>query len=115
MRTDRNAHIYIFLKMIENATNGLAGHTDNITCRVYARIGLLGNPSDAFGGKVIAASINNFFSEVTCSSSEGGIIFVPHELHDPGSFDDLAALDQHITSKGYSGGVRLLQVFLRLD
>ena len=35
-----------------------------VTSRVYARIGLLGNPSDGYGGKTIALSIDNFWAEV---------------------------------------------------
>lgn len=36
----------------------------NITQRVYARIGLLGNPSDSYYGKTISLSLANFFAEV---------------------------------------------------
>jgi glucuronokinase len=35
-----------------------------ITHRAYARIGLLGNPSDGFFGKTIAVSLENFFAQV---------------------------------------------------
>jgi hypothetical protein len=35
-----------------------------ITNRVYARIGLLGNPSDGFYGKTISFSLQNFHAEV---------------------------------------------------
>ena len=35
-----------------------------ITRRAYARIGLLGNPSDGFFGKTIAVSLQNFYAEV---------------------------------------------------
>ena len=36
----------------------------NITERVYARIGLLGNPSDSYYGKTISLSLANFYAEV---------------------------------------------------
>ena len=36
----------------------------SITQRVYARIGLLGNPSDSYYGKTISVSLANFFAEV---------------------------------------------------
>ena len=36
----------------------------SITERVYARIGLLGNPSDSYYGKTISLSLANFFAEV---------------------------------------------------
>ena len=35
-----------------------------IVRRVYARIGLLGNPSDGFFGKTISLSLQNFYAEV---------------------------------------------------
>ncbi len=31
--------------------------------RVYARIGLLGNPSDGFFGKTVSLSLANFYAE----------------------------------------------------
>ena len=36
----------------------------SITSRVFARIGLLGNPSDGFFGKTISLSLANFYAEV---------------------------------------------------
>ena len=38
--------------------------------RAYARAGLLGNPSDIYGGRVIAFAFENFFAEVTIESSD---------------------------------------------
>lgn len=35
-----------------------------VRCRVHARIGLLGNPSDGFQGATIAVSLANFWAEV---------------------------------------------------
>jgi glucuronokinase len=35
-----------------------------VQSRVHARIGLLGNPSDGYGGKTIAVSLENFWAEV---------------------------------------------------
>lgn len=42
---------------------------DPITSRVYARIGLLGNPSDGFEGACISVSIKNFWAQVTMQKS----------------------------------------------
>lgn len=36
-----------------------------ITCRVHARVGLLGNPSDGFYGKTLSLSLANFYAEVS--------------------------------------------------
>jgi glucuronokinase len=36
-----------------------------ITSRVFARIGLLGNPSDGYHGKTISFALANFYAEVS--------------------------------------------------
>ncbi|XP_033969270.1 uncharacterized protein LOC117468988 [Trematomus bernacchii] len=41
-----------------------------ITYRSFARVGLMGNPSDGFNGKTIAMSISNFWAEVTLVESQ---------------------------------------------
>lgn len=35
-----------------------------IKTKAYARIGLLGNPSDGFFGKTVSCAIRNFWAEV---------------------------------------------------
>ncbi|XP_012675666.1 glucuronokinase with putative uridyl pyrophosphorylase [Clupea harengus] len=79
-----------------------------ITCRSYARVGLMGNPSDGFNGKTIAMSISNFWAEVTLLESQT-LVLLPHPLNDPTEFGSLQDL-YHISRKeGYLGGLRLLQ------
>ncbi|XP_066462073.1 uncharacterized protein [Eleutherodactylus coqui] len=41
-----------------------------ITCRAYARIGIIGNPSDGYYGKTISMTVSNFWAEVTISQSK---------------------------------------------
>ncbi|KAG7479701.1 glucuronokinase 1-like [Solea senegalensis] len=78
-----------------------------ITCRSYARVGLMGNPSDGFNGKTIAMSISNFWAEVTLVESQT-LVLVPHPLNDPTEFGSLQ--DLFCISRGvYLGGLRLLQ------
>ncbi|KAK3234438.1 hypothetical protein CYMTET_55309 [Cymbomonas tetramitiformis] len=79
-----------------------------ITRRAYARIGLLGNPSDGFNGKTISISVENFYAEVTLTPSSQ-IRFLPHPEHDPQEFDSLVALATRVKTHGYYGGIRLLQ------
>lgn len=76
--------------------------------RAYARVGLMGNPSDGFFGKTIALTIANFWAEATIAPSSVMRI-VPHPLHDPTSFRSLKDLHRTSTKDGYSGGIRLLQ------
>ncbi|XP_069803268.1 uncharacterized protein [Dendropsophus ebraccatus] len=80
----------------------------SITCRSYARIGIIGNPSDGYYGKTISMTISNFWAEVTISESKK-LVLVPHPLNDPTEFGSL--LDLHYISRkeGYLGGLRLLQ------
>eukprot|EP00659_Diplonema_papillatum_P004524 gene4524-7005_t len=78
------------------------------TTRAYARVGLLGNPSDGFNGKTISLSIENFWAEVTIRESER-LRLLPHAINDPSEFgglNDLFAISQ---KEGYVGGLRLMQ------
>ncbi|XP_063293094.1 uncharacterized protein LOC134578052 isoform X2 [Pelobates fuscus] len=80
----------------------------SITCRAYARIGIIGNPSDGYYGKTISMSIANFWAEVTISESKK-LVLVPHPLNDPTEFGSLLDLFYISRKEGYLGGLRLLQ------
>lgn len=75
--------------------------------RTYARIGLMGNPSDGFFGKTISACIRNFCAQVVLIESPR-IKIVPHSIHDPTEFSDLTELEETANRDGYYGGIRLL-------
>uniref|UniRef100_A0A3Q3DF37 Glucuronokinase with putative uridyl pyrophosphorylase n=1 Tax=Hippocampus comes TaxID=109280 RepID=A0A3Q3DF37_HIPCM len=62
-----------------------------ITFRSFARVGLMGNPSDCFNGKTIAMTIMNFWAEVTLVKSQS-LVLVPHPLNDPTEFGSLQDL-----------------------
>ncbi|XP_034403875.1 glucuronokinase with putative uridyl pyrophosphorylase [Cyclopterus lumpus] len=79
-----------------------------ITCRSFARVGLMGNPSDGFNGKTIAMSICNFWAEVTLLESQT-LVLLPHPLNDPTEFGSLQDLFCISRKEGYLGGLRLLQ------
>uniref|UniRef100_UPI0037E87E13 glucuronokinase with putative uridyl pyrophosphorylase isoform X2 n=1 Tax=Semicossyphus pulcher TaxID=241346 RepID=UPI0037E87E13 len=79
-----------------------------ITFRSFARVGLMGNPSDGFNGKTIAMSISNFWAEVTLVESQT-LALVPHPLNDPTEFGSLQDLFCISRKEGYLGGLRLLQ------
>ena len=82
--------------------------TDPINCRAYARVGLIGNPSDGFHGKTISLSIQNFWADATIFESPQ-LNLIPHPLNDPTSFGSLADLHGISVKEGYLGGLRLLQ------
>ena len=71
---------------------------DIIDERAYARVGLMGNPGDAYGGKVIAAAISNFYAEVTLRPRrDTRVSFVPNTL-DANSFESFDAVTSHLPS-----------------
>ena len=78
-----------------------------------ARVGLMGNPSDGFGGKTLSFLISNFNAQVTIkenhevtaggsrssSSSYRDVTLVPHPVLDPSSFCTMGYLQLHTINK----------------
>jgi len=79
----------------------------SFTTTAYARIGLLGNPSDGYYGKTIACAIRNFAATVTLEESEC-FVCEPHPEFDPREFASIDALHDSAVRDGYYGGLRLL-------
>ena len=78
-----------------------------IHTKSYARVGLMGNPSDGFYGKTISCAIRNFWAEVTLWESPT-LQIIPHKEFDPMEFSNLKELHEIATCDGYYGGLRLL-------
>lgn len=97
-----------YLNVARPSRNGHAGAGTIIRKRAYARVGLIGNPSDGFGGKTISLSISNFWAEVSIEQSEK-LRLVPHRLNDPQEFGGLSDLFFISKKEGYVGGLRLMQ------
>jgi glucuronokinase len=57
------------VKWFEESQMTSRAKAEPITYRCYARVGLIGNPSDGFYGKTISFTINNFWAEVTVTES----------------------------------------------
>lgn len=98
---------------IASVARRLAASVDNrydITSRAYARIGLIGNPSDAYGGKCIAVSISNFWAETTlrCTPQSSKVAFKAGRF-DENEFDSFTDLASHANLYGVDGGIRLLK------
>ena len=72
-----------------------------------ARLGLVGNPSDGFGGKTVACLISDFRASVALWESPQ-LQIVPHPAYDPLVFRDLPDLAHTVGRGGYYGGLRLL-------
>lgn len=84
-----------------NVTPGCIEH------RAYARVGLLGNPSDVYFGRTISFSLGNFWASVHLEPSKD-LVIRPHPKHDFVSFNSLHQLVLRLQNEGYYGGVRLL-------
>ena len=78
---------------------------------VYARAGLIGNPSDGYFGKTVSASVRNFAAEVTLFESPE--LRVEPNRRDHSSFKSMADLVEDIRFSGYYGGVRLIKAAIK--
>ncbi|EGD74001.1 hypothetical protein PTSG_05698 [Salpingoeca rosetta] len=79
-----------------------------IVRRAYARVGLMGNPSDGFFGKTISLAIRNYWAQATITPNDT-LVLEPHPLNDPTEFGSLADLCGISKKEGYQGGLRLMQ------
>ncbi|KAK9052393.1 hypothetical protein SSX86_029022 [Deinandra increscens subsp. villosa] len=75
--------------------------------KAFARIGLLGNPSDVYYGRTISLNIENFWASVRLEPSSD-LLIRPHPTHDLVKFASLDHLVNRLKNEGYYGGVRLL-------
>lgn len=78
-----------------------------ISHTAHARLGLMGNPSDGFGGRTITVQISDFGA--TASLEQSPVLeIVPHPQHDPFQFESIQALHHTAEQDGYYGGTRLI-------
>ncbi|KAJ0667800.1 putative glucuronokinase [Helianthus annuus] len=75
--------------------------------KAFARIGLLGNPSDVYYGRTISLNIQNFWATVRLQPSSD-LQILPHPTHDLVQFTSISHLVNRLENEGYYGGVRLL-------
>ena len=75
--------------------------------RAYARVGLLGNPSDVYSGKALSFTITDFSATVRLRPSPE-LLIQPHPHHDLVAFPSLP----HLVSPLLSSLFFLLSVFL---
>jgi len=77
----------------------------------HARVGILGNPSDGFYGKTLAAAIHNFTAEVVLY--EWPVIEILPGSSDVVLFNSLEALAEDVQVHGYYGGARLVKAGIK--
>jgi len=82
-----------------------------VQATAYARAGLLGNPSDGYGGKAIALSISDFRARVQLTPCER-FELVPGPS-DGMAFETLHEANEHFGAAGCDDGLRLLRAAAR--
>lgn len=76
----------------------------------YARSGLVGNPSDIFGGKVVSLLFDAFRAHATVYESP--LLTVAPSARDRTTFDDAESLIRYRARFGYYGGIRLIEALI---
>ncbi len=79
--------------------------------RAYARAGLMGNPSDGYGGKTISVSIGNFHADVVLYEWEDLELIWSQE--DQSRFGSVHDLVKDVRQNGYYGGIRLVKATVK--
>ena len=75
---------------------------------MFARIGLLGNPSDLYKGKVISVTIKNYYADVWIDDRDQGFVFEPNPELDLLKFQSFDTFVRQVQMFGYhAGGVAL--------
>jgi len=78
---------------------------------VYARAGLIGNPSDGYYGKTISFVIRDFSAKVSLYESPE-VEIVP-SFQDRSKYASMADLVEAVKRNGYYGGIRLMKAAIR--
>jgi len=79
--------------------------------KAYARVGLIGNPSDGYYGKTISFAIKNFFAQVVLYESPE-LKILPY-IRDRSNYPGIHALVDDVKMYGYYGGIRLLKATIK--
>jgi len=80
---------------------------DFICSRVFARAGLIGNPSDGYNGKTITVIVRNFWAQVILYEWDR-LEIVPGSS-DGSDFQSIHDLAKDVQLHGYYGGIRLIK------
>ena len=84
---------------------------DLIRKRAFARAGLIGNPSDGYGGKTISVIVRNYWAQITLYEWER-IEIVPSR-NDDSIFRSIHELAHDVKLHGYYGGIRLVKAAIK--
>jgi len=79
--------------------------------RAFARAGLLGNPSDGYGGKTISIIIRNYGAHITLYETPE--LRIERNDVDSNTFRSAFELVDRINLTGYYGGMRLIKAAIK--
>ena len=80
---------------------------DFIRSRVFARAGLIGNPSDGYNGKTITIIVRNFWAQIVLY--EWDRLEIIPGYSDESDFQSIHELAKDVRLHGYYGGIRLIK------
>ncbi|KAI8804875.1 hypothetical protein BJ742DRAFT_429967 [Cladochytrium replicatum] len=93
-------------------------HRSPVVKRAYARIGLVGNPSDGYFGKTISVQISDFWAEAmlipNADPSDEAITLFNHSMSETFTYPSLSALEHIISKEGFYGASRLIKACLKV-
>lgn len=78
----------------------------------FARVGLLGNPSDGYFGRTISFVLRNFEARVTLA--ESSLLRIERDEPDLDVFDSIDDLAECVGRQGYYGGSRLVKAAIKV-
>jgi len=88
----------------------MAGGT--VVGTAYARVGLLGNPSDGYFGRTISFVLRNFKAQATLEESPS--LRIEPGARDHGSYESVEHLAESVRQLGYYGGTRLVMATIKV-
>jgi glucuronokinase len=78
----------------------------------FARVGLLGNPSDGYFGRTISFVLRNFIARVTLAESP--TLRIEPDRPDIDEFQSVEHLVESVGRQGYYGGARLVKAAIKI-
>ncbi len=84
-----------------------------IAASAPARVGLLGNPSDGYGGKTLGLAVPRFAATVTIEVDEAGPLEIVEHPEDRPQWASVAELVDQVDRFGYGTGPQLLAATVR--
>ena len=76
---DNEATLKRAVELYTNPANDLSWNPSSVVGTCYARIGLIGNPSDGYYGNTISVSVENFCTKVSLLKSDH-LEIIPHPM-----------------------------------